>query len=229
MAALPPDIVCFYTDLGRPYYPLLKTMTDSARAVMKGSRLVLVSPNASKSVRALFDITFPLDVEPTWDKLCLHKANVFMSWMLGAKRDTIFIDPDVEFKRVPDFGNDCDVAVSWRPVRADQPVNLGMLYAKPGHPDFWNRYGQIVAYLPKQLHSWWCDQLGFSILLGVDHEEWKPFRILDANVKAIPFDLMCSHPERARPDAWSIHLKGKRKGEGWEAYYGEKSHKSASG
>lgn len=197
----------------------MAAMTQSARAVMKGSRLILVSPNPPPEISRLFDVVHKIDIPATWERLCVHKANVISAWQRSTENDTIFVDPDVEFKREPEFGDDCDVAVSWRTTRADQPVNLGLLYARPNCHLFWKNYGVIAAYIPPQLHSWWCDQLAMSILLGVDHEEWQPFRVYNARVKAIPFSLMCSPPEKARADAWTIHLKGRRKGEAWDRYY----------
>ncbi len=222
MAVLPPDIVCFYTDLGRPYYPLLKRMTESAGDICKGSRRILLSPNPNKAISALFDETFTVPLEPTWNKLCLNKANSFMSWAQTAERRMIFADPDLEFKREPEFTDDFDVAVSWRHTRPDQPVNMGMVLARPGTPKFWKQYGAIVSYLPSVIHPWWCDQLGFSIILGTDHNAWDCIKVYDARVKLIPMAQMCAPLDKASPDVWAIHYKGARKGSEWEQFFGRK-------
>ena len=50
-----PDLVCFYMDLGRPYIPLIQAMTKSAREVMPGSRLIVLTPTPSKELEDQFD------------------------------------------------------------------------------------------------------------------------------------------------------------------------------
>ncbi len=191
------EIVCFYAELGRPYLPLIERMTASAKAVMPDVRTVLLTPTPSAKLARLFDQVFVMPVEAKWETLCLDR--------------TIYADPDIVFQKSPEFGN-FDIGVAWRRAKPDQPVNTGLILAEPGNHKFWKHYGSIVGNLPPVLHSWWCDQLGFSILLGAAHQAGETLLIDEARVKLFDVDLICPKLEKATEESWTVHYKGSRKG-----------------
>lgn len=223
MPASPPDIVCFYTDLGRPYLPLIENMTKSAREVMPGSRLILMTPTPSKALCRNFDLVVQLKIDADVKTICFEKARAMTSWQAQMDRPCVFIDPDVIFKRPVEFPILADVGLLWRSTKPAQPVNAGMILAMPGAEEFWKKYGAIVANLPGALRAWWCDQLAFSLLLGSMHHAGEMVSAYGANVKLIAEEDACAPPERAKDTTWAIHLKGKRKGPGWEQIYPAKS------
>jgi hypothetical protein len=63
-------------------------------------------------------------------------------------RPCVFIDPDV-FQKPVEFPVMADVGLLWRATKPAQPVNAGMMLAKPGCEEFWNKYGSIAANLPQ--------------------------------------------------------------------------------
>jgi hypothetical protein len=216
----PLDVVCFYSDLGRPYIPLIENMTRSAKAVMPGCRTILLTPTPYPSLCKLFDYPVELRIETSLRTVCLDKARATITWQSQMDRPCVFIDPDVTFVKPVEFPVLADVGLLWRSTKPAQPVNSGMVLATPGNADFWNKYGSIAANLPHALHAWWCDQLAYSLLLGSMHYAGEMVSAYGANVKLIPEEDACAPPERAKDQTWAIHLKGKRKGPGFNSVFG---------
>lgn len=211
----PLDIVCFYAELGNPYYPLLKQMTESAKAVMPHARTVLLTPTPSAQLDKLFDRTIDLSREmvTTRETICYDRARATVSWQAVTQSKTVYSDPDILFRKEVPFTDDFDVGLLWRKRKPDQPINTGIVLAKPGCNQFWARYGAIVANLPASLRGWWCDQLAFSVLTGVCHETGDTLNLYDARVKLFDWLSACAPPEKGVSDPWALHMKGQRK---WE-------------
>jgi len=216
------DIVCFYADLGRPYLPLLERMTDSAKRTMPHGRTVLLTPTPSKQLSDLFDVVIDLKIAVNERTLCFARARAMVAYQALSVAKTVYVDPDIEFLAPVPFGK-LDVGLMWRQSKADQPVNTGLILARPGCPEFWAKYGNIIAALPKEVHGWWCDQLGFAILLGALHSPWDKFQCLDARVQLIDWRVGCATPEKAADEAWALHYKGARKGE-WARRFHQQRH-----
>jgi hypothetical protein len=218
-----PDVVLYYNDFGRPYLPLIERMVQSAKAKMD-CRTVVMTMTPSKKLFKLFDHPIHIVSEPNAKTVCLDKARAIVTYMAQADRPCIFTDPDVEFVGQPEFQNDADVRLLWRKSKPSQPVNSGMIFAKPGSPEFWKRYGNTVAGLPSVLHAWWADQLALSVMIGAsEHKAGDVFRCHDAKVELLEENDVCAAPERATDKAFAIHYKGWRKGDGWEQYFPRKS------
>lgn len=214
MQQSPLDIVVFYTDLGRPYLSLIKKMTISAKIAMPYARTVLLTPTPSKILCGLFDKAIDLSphMKTTEKTVCYDRARSTVSWQAFTKNRTIYADPDIEFHREVEFDNSFDVGLLWRPRKPDQPINTGIVLAEPGHMGFWGRYGAIVENLPNPLRSWWCDQLAFSVLLGVMHKPNDIVDAYDAKVKLFTMTDYCTPREKATSDnPWAWHDKGQRK------------------
>jgi len=211
-----PDIVVFYADLGRPYLPLIDRMVRSAKEVMPESRLVLLTPTPDKELISRFDLPLQTSTQSTVETVCYDKACAIISWQMKSDRPCIFADPDLEFVRPVEFPDE-DVALIWRRKSA-QPVNAGMILARPGCPTFWNKYGVTVGTLPVVLRPWWIDQLAFSVMIGARSQPGEVVNVHDARVRLLP-ETCCAPPERANEDTWALHYKGHRKGEGWGRYF----------
>lgn len=216
----PLDIVCFYSDLGRPYLPLIQNMVRSAKAVMPGCRTVLLTPTPYPSLCNLFDLPVHLMIDSSLKTVCMEKVRATLTWQAQMDRPCVFIDPDVTFQNPVQFPVMTDVGLLWRSTKPAQPVNSGMVLATPGCADFWKKYGAIAANLPPQLHSWWCDQLAYSLMLGTMHHAGELVCAYGANVRLILEDDACAPPERAKDTTWAIHLKGKRKGPAFNSVFG---------
>lgn len=213
-----PDLVCFYANIGRPYLPLIKRMTRTAKAVMPDCKLTLLTPTPTDELIRLFDAHVHLTGTNTSDaSLCFEKARAIMTWQQQLKTPCVFVDPDIEFKH-PLQPPDADVGLLWRKSNAN-PINIGMIFARPGCPEFWNRYGAIVASLPRSLRSWWCDQIGFRAMLGSLHQAGDVIQAYDAWVEFMPWEQVCCAPEYATENTWSLHYKGSRKGEEFHEYF----------
>lgn len=215
----PLDLVLFYADLGRPYLPLIEHTTRSARNVMPEARLVLLTPTPSPALARNFDLLVTLGFDPSPETLCYDKVRAIMTWQAQMDRPCAFIDPDLEFRRPIEFP-DSDVGLLWR-KKAAQPVNAGMILAKPGSPLFWKKYGTTAASLPRALRAWWCDQLAFSVMFGTLREAGDVVQALDASVALIDENRACAPPERAHEDVWAIHYKGARKPGDWAPYFAQ--------
>lgn len=210
----PLDIVVFYADLGRPYLPLIEQMTASAKQAMPWARTVLLTPTPSEELGRHFDRCIDLSghVKTTEKTVCYDRAASTVSWQAVTKIRTIYADPDIEFHRPVEFDGSFDVGLLWRKRKPDQPINTGIVLAEPGHLEFWRQYGAVVANLPTPLRSWWCDQLGFNVLLGVIHEAGDVLQAYDARVKLFSMTDHCTPREKATTDnPWAWHDKGKRK------------------
>lgn len=212
----PLNIVCFYADLGNPYFPLLEEMTLSAKRVMPESRTVLLTPTPVPEICDLFDTTvdFSRGMTTTRDTICYDRVRATLAWQNIATEPTVYTDPDISFRRPVEFSEDFDVGLLWRTRKPDQPVNTGLVLAKPGFPAFWKRYGAIAVNLPAVLRSWWCDQLAYSVLTGADHEAGDTFQVFDARVRLFDWLKACAPPEKNIENPWAVHMKGDRK---WNA------------
>lgn len=206
-------IMCFYADLGNPYFPLLRDMTQSAKAVMPDARTVLMTPTPTDELRGLFDKTVDLSSEmhTTKETVCYDRARATLSWQTMTQGSTLYTDPDIVFRKPVPFTEEFDVGLLWRKRKPDQPINTGLVLANPGALGFWRRYGAIVANLPTSLRAWWCDQLAFSVLTGVDHEPEDTIQVFDARVKLFDWLKACAPPEKGIIDPWALHMKGSRK------------------
>lgn len=214
MPQSPLDIVCFYADLGRPYLPLIETMTASAKRAMPYARTVLLTPTPSDELAVCFDKTIDLSphMKTTEKTVCFDRATTTVSWQAHTESRTIYADPDIEFHREVEFDGTFDVGLLWRPRKPDQPINTGIVLAEPGSKAFWGRYGAIAANLPNPLRSWWCDQLAYNVLMGTLHKAGDTVQAYDARVKLFLMSDHCTPREKATTDnPWAWHDKGKRK------------------
>ncbi len=217
------DIVCYYADLGRPYEPLIERMTGSARRVMPDARLVLLTPNAGEEIRRHFDTVCQLPPGADETNLCLERVRAVVSWQMVTQRISIHCDPDLEWKRRPGLIDGAlynAVGLLWRAHKPDQPVNTGMIIATPGAREFWQRYGSIAVNLPPEIHSWWCDQLAFALITGVDLTLPATLKRYDADVCLINGKKFCPAADEATEEAWALHYKGALKeGDYWRRVY----------
>jgi len=199
------DIVCFYADLGIDYYvPLLEKLTASARAVMPGVRLVLLSPSKVPG----FDVTVPMPKAGEAD-ICYRRAEALASWGSYSPRASVFVDADLEFRSFPQFG-DWDIGLMWRRNPA-QPINSGMILARPQQKEFWASYLRIAYSLPKPFRAWWGDQLPFSLMTGVFNKPGDEMDIGGSKIKLLEMDRLCPKSDRPHPEAWALHYKGTRR------------------
>ena len=215
------ELACFYTDLGRPYQPLIETMTASAKRIMPSCKLTLLTPTPTKDLAALFDECVHLKIDSTWRTICYDKSRAIMTWQLKSERPVVYIDPDLEFKRPLEFPDET-VGLLRCTRKTAHPINTGMMFARPGGHEFWQKYGNIVASLPAQLHGWYADQIGFGIMLGSLHKAGDVIQAYDASVKLLPWDEVCCEPERAKDNVQAVHFKGIRKGDHFAPYFGKK-------
>lgn len=216
------DVVCYYADLGRPYGPLIERMTASARRVMPDARLVLLTPNAPDDIRAMFDLTCELPSKADETNLCLERVRAIVSWQMVTQRPAIHCDPDLEWQNDPSAFFECGwhVGLLWRRHKPDQPVNTGMILTMPGAPRFWQHYGSVVVNLPPEIHSWWCDQMGFALLTGVCHVAMDVLAVDDALVRLLDAKRFCPAADEAIGDEWALHYKGALKeGDYWRRVY----------
>ncbi len=222
------DIVCFYADLGRDYPPLLERFCRSAKKVMPGHALICATPTPEGNIGKLWDHVVPLPRKADVTNLCLERARFTVSWMLHARDMAIFADPDIEFLRpIPIEGLE-DVNVMVRKHKIDQPINSGIIIAKPGPREFWLHYGRVTVNLPEVLHHWWCDQLAINLMVGVCHKAGEVLKLDDATVKLLDGSKLCPNSDSPTEMAWALHYKGGRKGPGWDKVYVPKS-KSGAG
>jgi hypothetical protein len=213
----PKEIVCFYTDLGRPYLPLLKRMTDTAKSVMPYCKTTLLTTTLTEELGSLFDNNVQINLKCDATDVCFVKSRAMITWQAQLKEPCVFVDPDIVFQN-PIPAIDADVGLL-RTRKSAHPINSSFVMAAPGHHEFWKKYGNVVASLPTPLRSWWCDQLAFSVMMGSLIEAGKSVDAFGAKVALIPFEQACAEPERALPGAWALHYKGSRKGEGWSQFY----------
>ena len=213
------DVICFYADFGRPYRPLLDRMVLSAKQVMPDARVICATPTPKGDIGSHWDAIIELPDNPDIKTLCYERARFTTSWMLRTDRAVIFTDPDIEFKKPVPVADFWDIGLLWRRSKPDQPINEGIVIAHPGHPKFWTHYGKIVVNLPKVLRWWWCDQIAFSILTGACHEAGDILSLDDAQVQLIDGETYCPNSDKPSPEAWALHYKGQRKGEGWDKVF----------
>lgn len=227
------DVVVFYIDLGRPYEPLFERMTRTARQVMPGCRLVLLSPNAPQPIRDMFDLVCELPIKVDPETLVLERIRATVSWALAAERPMIFADPDLEWKKAPDppLGHRAGVGLMWRGFKSDQPINGGVVLATPGAPRFWRHLGKVAVNLPPQVRFWWGDQLAYALMTGVCHNAGEVLRRDDAVILLIDAERYCPAANKPTEDAWALHYKGPLKeGEAWrDVYPSRKAGKSGAG
>ena len=213
------DVVCYYADLGRPYQPLMQRMCQSAKRHMD-CRTVILTPTPLDWMRDVFDTVAPHHSASykhvTRDNLCQQRAEAMMSWGAYCNRPTFFVDPDLEFRSVVTLP-ECDMALLWRDDKLAMPVNTGFIATSPfdGQKDFWLVYGNTVVNLPTRIHGWWCDQLGFSLMLGNQHKAGDRMKVLGAEIALLNAADHCDVPDKVTEQAWAVHYKGSRKGEGW--------------
>jgi hypothetical protein len=217
------DVVCYYADLGRPYRSLMERMCASAKQHIR-CRTVILTPTPMEWMRQVFDTVAPHQSasykEVTKDNLCQQRAEAMMSWGAYCNRPTFFVDPDLEFRAMPALP-EADLCLLWRNDKLAMPVNTGFIATSPfdGQKDFWLVYGNTVVNLPTRIHGWWCDQLGFSCLLGNQHKPGDRLKVLGAEIALLDAREHCDVPENASEKAWAVHYKGNRKGAEWGAIY----------
>lgn len=219
----PLDIVLFYNDFGRPYLPLIERMTKTAKEQMPHCRTVLLTMTPSAKLFRLFDHSIQIVQDADATRICYDKARAITTYQAQSDRNCVHTDPDVEFIKPVEFP-DADVGLLWRKSKPAQPVNSGMIFARPGSPDFWKRYATTVASLPSALHSWWADQLAFSVMVGASlNEAGKHLRMHDADVLLMAEEDVCSAPEKVTDRAVAIHYKGIRKGIDFAPYFSKRA------
>lgn len=215
---MPPlDIVCYYADIGRPYDPIIKQMCASAKQAMPNARRVMLTPTPKDYMQDCFDAVYPIPGLVTEDNLCVERARANVSWALCSERPMLFSDPDIVFRALPRLHG--DVMLLWRKGKSDQPINTGLVFSKPGQMGFWEHYGRVVINLPKRVHGWFADQLGFSLMTGVCHEAGDELQLDGSHVVLADASDHCDMPERATERAWALHFKGSRKGQQFRPYY----------
>lgn len=212
------DLVCFYADLGRPYVPLITRMTETARAVMPDARLVLISPTPAQALQRLFDMVVEYPKAVTAADLMFERVRAQVSWAASCECPTVFVDPDLEFRRPVEFQPSYDIGLMWRTERPETPVNAGMVLTQPGQTAFWRKYGEIVANLPAKLRPWWCEQIGYALMTGVFRSAGDTVALCGSRVRLLD-GARCPTPEHETDLAWAVHNKGARKGPGWDAIF----------
>lgn len=217
-------VVCYYMDMGRPYLPLIENMTASVKAVMPDTRTVLLTPTPNCNASQFFDHTQFIGDRPTDEtNICRERGVAMASWMLAKHGcDTIFVDPDIVFRNKPEFDSTFDIGLMWRTDKPDQPINTGLILAKPDRDKFWRHYGNVIVNLPKPFHYWWCDQLAFALLTGVCHYPGDTLLVDDARVRLFKQSEVCPVSGEAwdtTSSAWAVHYKGRRKGPEWDQIY----------
>lgn len=217
---LPKQVVCYYADIGRPYLPLIQDMNRTCKAVMPGVERVLLTPTPSAELaKAGFTTIVELKVDVTEKTICYEKVRAIITWQRQATAPIAFVDPDLLFQRPIQIPDDADVGLLWR-KKICEPINTGMILAKPGNHEFWQHYGNATATLPRQLYGWFCDQLAFSVMFGSMHQPGDIVEFKGAKVKFIPVEEACAQPELCTPETWAIHYKGLRKGgDEWTKYF----------
>lgn len=218
------DLVCFYADIGRPYMPLIERMTSSARAVMPDARLTVITPTPTYSLTRCFDDVIHYPKLVTAENLMMEVVRAEVSWAVKTDTPTAFVDVDLEFKRPIKFGG-YDIGLLWRDDLPGQPVNAGLILTQPGQDKFWRTFGDIAANLPGAMRQWWCEQLALNLMVGIGHEAGDVFDVRGSTVELLSAVDHCAPPETASPSAWAHHLKGQRKGEGWDRYFPDKFNK----
>lgn len=216
------NVVCFYTDLGLPYQPLIERMCMSARINIPGARLTCLTPTPVRWMEC-FDHILEIESKTpvTRDNLCLVHSQAVAGYAQAIMEDTVFTGPDVVFRRPPPFG-DWDIALQWR-KRADQPVNNGVVLTRPGQNAFWVHYAHVCRALPEAVRGWWCDQLAYSLLTGVCHEAGETLTIDGSRVHLMEAAANCDVPEHAKPTAWALNYTGKRKGGEFKQIFSRKA------
>jgi hypothetical protein len=215
------NIVCFYTEIGRPYLPFIQRMTESAKRVMPESKTILLTPTPSKELNACFDEVLQLKIDSSWKTICFDKSRAILTWQLQSKEPTVYLDPDIEFRFPLEFPEE-DVGLLWCKTKLAYPINSGMIFARPGSHDFWQKYANIVASLPSALHSWWADQLAFAVMLGSLHQDNEVISAHGASIKLLPVESWCAAPERANLECPALHYKGIRKGENFAPWFAKR-------
>lgn len=217
------DIVCYYAECGRPYAALLERMTASAKRVMPECRTVLLTPTPNCDGPQYFDLVVDMPMVKKADEngvapLSLERCRANVSWLTSTDRPTICCDPDVEFINRPVIREEVDIGLVWRD-RPDQHVTAALFYSKPGQRYFWQRYGQIVFAMPKEIRSWWADQMAFQLMVGAYN---RPNSSLYCDGSLVWFyepRHSCALPDEADHGVWAIHYKGSRKGAGWDKWF----------
>lgn len=196
---------------------------------MPDCRLICATPTPHANLGGEWDLIVQLPPKVNGGILCLERARFNVSWATQAQHPFIFADPDIEFKSRPPIESLSDINLIWRKGKADQPINAGIVVAKPGPREFWLQYGRAALNLPDLLHSWWCDQLAYNLMTGICHEAGDIFQCADATVQLMDGAIYCPNSDATIPqEAWAIHYKGGRKGPGWDKVYVPKS-KSGGG
>lgn len=215
------DVVCYYADLGRPYRPLMERMCASAKKHIDCATVIL-TPTPAPWMTGVFDrvagYTSQSYPTVTRENLCQQRAEGMTAWGGRCERLTFFVDPDIEFRNTPAIP-DCDVALLWRADRFSMPVNTGFISTKPGQERFWMQYGNTVLNLPPRIHGWWCDQIGFSILLGNSHAAGDTLDLHGAKIHLLDTFDNCASPKKATEKAWAIHYQGHSKGPEWKPIF----------
>jgi len=205
-------VVCFYADLGNHgYLPLIRRMCESAKAVMPDCETVLLTTTDDTELVGFFDRAHIMDMEITPQNLCASRARLTTSWQLQSDAITLYADPDIVFQKAPEIPPDADILFSWKSKRAAQPINSGLVIAKPGCPEFWKKYASAAINLPKPLNAWWCDQLAYNLVIGIAHKGGDYVSAFDATAKLVDARLMCASAEEGTEESWSLHYKGSRK------------------
>lgn len=202
-------VVLFYVDYGKPYLPLIEQMCESAREHIPEAKLTLLTDGPTQAAK-FFDDIVELDIKIPPETLCKDRARAMVSWMKHTKEDTIFVDPDVVFLKRPVFHEAANVQLLWRP-KPDQPINTGLILAKPGPMKFWERYGTVAVNLPGQIHHWWCDQLAFALITGVCHKAGEILERDDAKICLMDAKAIAPRSHDPIPSsAWMVHYKGRQ-------------------
>jgi hypothetical protein len=204
------DVVLWFVpvDPNRDYAPLIAGLVASVRTHMPDARLVHLTV-AGVEMLPGFDVLATVAINVDRKTLCRDRIVAQTMFMRTADRNTVFVDPDIEFQRSvePVFDGSFDCGLLWR-KKPDQPYNTGMIYAVPQSLPFWYRVARAAINLPKEVHGWWGDQLAFACVMGGLH---RPGAIVFAEgVRVKLFDMLfhAPPPDQAQEWQYALHHKG---------------------
>jgi len=210
------EVAFLFCDLGDagPYAAMTKLAADSARKVMPDARLVQLT-DRDTPVYPEMDASLRANIKAERATFAAFKGLTMAERGKTTDLPTALCDVDLIFNRSiePVFDADFDVAVLWRPWKA-QPYNGGMVYTKPteGARRFWADYAQAVQEMPDEVKGWWGDQLALAVMIG-QATPGDTVSVCGAKVLVLDMNEHAYAPEGPddRTDAYTTHYKGPRK------------------
>lgn len=207
-------IAYFYVEQGKPWWrEATKALIRSARETQPGCEITHMSDKATGQQRGT-DNGMIADEAIGNERLMMAKGWMWATHSQMVERNTVLCDADMEFRRsmAPLFNGDWDVGLLHRQEggRAKgMPFLAAMALTKPtdGARRFWGEYLSVMQSLPKAWAAWWCDQVAFSILLGVTRVGEGTMKYDGYTVKLFDAELLAPHIPT--PDCYAVHFKGR--------------------